>query len=224
MTRADRLAIASRRLRNILRRHVVANARTLENKICDAGPFPQRVEAHLLTEARRELEERREIRFTGERTIWYYLKDTSPQDIEVRLSLQRSLYTELLKGSFTMRLGQSLEIAVFRALREAWPSEFLGAFADLDDHDDSTLYSKEEPPSIITGVAMPSKKRLDFLLLSEAGRVGVETKNIREWLYPGAGEIKELLLKCCTINAVPVLVARRLPYITFSLLGACGVI
>jgi hypothetical protein len=223
MTRADRLTIASRRLLNVLRQHVIANARTLENKICDGGPFPQRVEAHVLTEARRHLEERGEIRTTGERTIWYYLKDTSAEELQTRLAVQESVYNDLVKGEFTKRLGQSLEIAMFRALRKVSPSEFVGAFPDLEEHDDSTLYSKEEPPNMITGVAMPGKKRLDFLLLSEVGRVGVETKNIREWLYPGAGEIKELLLKCCTINAVPVLVARRLPYITFSLLGACGV-
>ena len=40
---------------------------------------------------------------------------------------------------------------------------------------------------------------------------GIEVKNIREWLYPNREEVRELLLKCCTLNVVPVLIATVLP-------------
>ena len=86
------------------------------------------------------------------------------------------------------------------------------------------LYHKEEPPTLFKDKQIPDGKRLDFVILSNSGRVGVETKNIREWLYPHSLEIKDLLLKCCSINAVPVLITRRLPYITPRLLNAAGVI
>lgn len=49
-------------------------------------------------------------------------------------------------------------------------------------------------------------------------------KNIREWLYPDREEIRELLFKCCSLDVVPVLVARRIHYSTFSVLNYCGVI
>jgi hypothetical protein len=71
---------------------------------------------------------------------------------------------------------------------------------------------------------IPGGKRLDFLIFSEHGRVGVEAKNIREWLYPHSVEIRDLLLKCCSINAIPLLVARRIPYVSARLLSAAGVI
>jgi len=57
-----------------------------------------------------------------------------------------------------------------------------------------------------------------------AGAAGIEAKNTREWLYPDRQEIRDLLLKCCAIDAVPVLLARRLSYSTFSILHRTGVI
>jgi hypothetical protein len=122
-----------------------------------------------------------------------------------------------------MRLGQTLEIAVYRALKEQSAFHTFGAFLDLDSHDDSTLYQKEEQPSSASGLTMIG--RADFVLASkDSGLVAVEVKNVREWLYPDRLEIRELLAKAVAINAVPVLIARRMPYVTFRLLNPCGVI
>ena len=224
MTRIERRQLASKRLQSVLSAQIVANSRTLENKISDAGPANQRIEPHVLTPVRQDLEKTGRILRTGAHTAWFHLADTPPDQVDERLLTLRGIHDQLVKQDFTLRLGQTLEIAIFRALRANPPCEFLGSFSDLEDHDDSTPYSREEPPNAISGESMPGKKRLDFILLSEHGRVGVEAKNIREWLYPQSAEVRELLLKCCTIGAVPLLVARRLPYITFSLLNACGVI
>jgi hypothetical protein len=69
-----------------------------------------------------------------------------------------------------MLIGQALEIAVFRALAGQMALQSYGGFLDLDDHDDSTLYSKEEHPSLLSGHRMPGDKKLDFLLYHpEAG-------------------------------------------------------
>lgn len=54
--------------------------------------------------------------------------------------------------------------------------------------------------------------------------VGLEAKNIREWLYPQREEITELLQKCTAVDAVPVLVARRIHFSTFRVLNPCGVV
>jgi len=123
-----------------------------------------------------------------------------------------------------MRMGQSLEIAVFRALRQQ-PLLFFGHFPNLDQHADDQLYSKEEPPTSVSGLSVPSGKRLDFLLVHpSAGLAGIEVKNIREWLYPNRAEPLDLLFKCCHLNAVPILIARRIPFVTFRLLQPCGLI
>ena len=47
-----RLQLAQKRLLNILRSHDIAIDRTLEQKISDAGPANQRVDPHILTQAK----------------------------------------------------------------------------------------------------------------------------------------------------------------------------
>jgi hypothetical protein len=57
-----------------------------------------------------------------------------------------------------------------------------------------------------------------------AGPLGIEVKNVRNWLYPDRREIIETIRKCLILNCVPVVIARRVPYVTFALLSKCGVL
>lgn len=221
-----RIELGKRRLVNILRRHSIANARTIEQKIADAGPSNQRVEPIHLTKARQELQRSGIIlQRTIKNTPWYYLSESHPETVERRLQKQLPIYSQINDQQFSSRIGQALEIAVFRALRPQSAFNYLGAFSDLDEHDDSTLYKKQEPPLFFTGKRIPSGP-LDFILLSgPLGTAGVEVKNVRPWLYPDHPEVKNLLLKACTIGVVPVLIARRISYVAFSeLFRPCGVI
>jgi hypothetical protein len=52
MTRGERLVLAQKRVASVLRSYVIANERTLEQKISDAGPTNQRIEPFVLTQAR----------------------------------------------------------------------------------------------------------------------------------------------------------------------------
>ena len=51
---------------------------------------------------------------------------------------------------------------------------------------------------------------------------GIEVKNHRTWIYPDTTEVKNKLWKCTDIGAVPVLISRRIPFITFRLLNLSG--
>ncbi|MGH7914903.1 MAG: hypothetical protein ACREPW_09680 [Candidatus Binataceae bacterium] len=103
--------------------------------------------------------------------------------------------------------------------------DFLGSFADLDDHGDSTRYSKEEPPKRLGNRNIGGDRRLDFLVRHPtAGWAGIEAKNTREWLYPNRREVKDLVSKCLALDIVPVLIARRIHASTFVVLNACGII
>jgi len=223
LSKEDRLALAEKRLCNVLRNHVVANARTLEQKISDAGPHNQRIDPHVLTVARRALTARGIVRaIPGKHCDWFHLSDSSPADVNRRLEEQQEIHQRISEHQFTTRMGQTLEIAVFKAL-QSQPMNFFGSFRDLQQHDDSTIYSKVEPPEFVSGLPVAGGV-LDFLIVSpEAGPAGLEVKNVREWLYPDRGEVRDLLVKCCSIAAVPVLIARRIPFVTFRLLNACGV-
>jgi hypothetical protein len=95
------------------------------------------------------------------------------------------------------RIGQTLEIAAFRALCLVPNADFSRRFVDLDEHDDSTMYSKEEPQRHIGIRSMKGNERLDFILRTkDAGPLGIECKNVRHWMYPHVEEISETLRKC----------------------------
>lgn len=222
----DRHKLAATRLRNILRTQVIASARTLEQKISDAGPTNQRIDPHILTETRKALIQRGDIQQLQTGGIpWFHLTDADQPTLDKRLAELDTLHRQTQKPLFVMQLGQTLEIATFRALRSQSSLTFFGNFADLDAHDDSKLYSKEEPPSSLSGHQIPSGKKLDFLVQHEqAGYAGIEIKNVREWFYPDRTEVREMLFKCCSLDVVPVLIARRIHFSTFSVLNPCGVI
>ena len=199
--------------------------RTLEQKISDAGPNDQRIDPHILTEVRNDLlAEGRIAQFVRSGYRWYYLPETDAQTIENRYGEQEPIYRTIRQADLSHRIGQALEIVVFRLLRSQ-PLDFLGQFPDLDFHDDKQLYKKTEPPSGLSGREIPGDKALDFLIASgESGFAGVEVKNTRGWIYPDQREVRELLWKCCCLDVVPVLIARRIQYSTFTVLNPCGLL
>jgi hypothetical protein len=205
----------------VLQKRTVAADRTLEQKISDAGPNNQRVEPVILTQARNLLVTHGIIQVLKRgRTPWFHLKGTPSDDVESRLSVVETLYLKTQDSMFTQRVGQALEIAVFKALIESG-RDFLGNFLDLDDHNDSDLYKKTDPPLVISRKKI-EKGLLDYIVFVPGGMGGIEIKNYRTWLYPDTTEIKELLWKCADIGAVPIFMARRIPFITFRLLNLSG--
>lgn len=226
VSRADREKIARKRLLSVLETHGAASTRTLEQKISDAGPTPLRVDPHILTGVRNELvkeETLKKIQKGG--TFWYYRSDTPQETVETRLAEQLVAVKQFTDKNLALRIGQTLEIATFRALTQLPNAEFFGRFIDLDQHDDTTLYRKEEPPQHIGERSIPGGKNLDFILRSSSsGYLGIECKNVREWLYPDRQELLEFISKCLSLDCIPVLIGRRIPYVTFRLLSSCGVI
>jgi hypothetical protein len=217
--------LGKKRIRNILFTQIVANPRTLEQKISDAGPSNQRVEPIHLTVARQELESEGVITPTALHGInWYSFDNTSDTVVQTRLKQLAPIYKSVTSHSFTNREGQALEIAVYRALCNQTNLIHYGGFLDLDDHDDCKMYQKEEPPSLISGKRV--KGRFDFILNTPYIDIaGVEVKNVRPWIYPDSEIVKTLLAKCCAVDAVPVLIARRISYVAFSeVFVPCGVI
>jgi hypothetical protein len=65
---------------------------------------------------------------------------------------------------------------------------------------------------------------ISLALAASDNRLGIECKNLREWLYPDRLEVRETIRKCLQLDVVSVIIARRIPYVTFRLLSPCGVI
>ena len=220
-----RIELGERRLRNVLTKHGIALARTLEQKISDAGPSHMRVDPHALTASRKRLQDSEEI---NSRSVngadWYYLTQSSTDFVESRLQEQLGVYRHLHMSKVRKRTGQCLEIAVYRALKSQ-AHDYFGRFPDLDHPNSHGLVSKEEPPGYLGSREIPGHKKLDFLFKhTSAGWAGIEVKNIREWFYPDRQEIRDLLMKAIALNCVPVLIARRYSFVAFKVLSMCGVI
>jgi len=180
-----------------------------------------RVEPSLLTEARRALENEDVIGNEKRgKAYWYFLNATPKQQVDERLEKLAPLHAKTQAGPFTHRVGQMLEIAVMKAIEKSG-MPFLGHFTDLDKHDDSTGYTKVEPPMFVSGNKI-EKGPLDFIVFPGGIASGIEVKNYRTWLYPRSSEVRELLWKCADADVVPVLIARRLPFLTIRLLQMSG--
>lgn len=223
LTPPERAQIARKRIIAVLQSQTVANLRTLENKISDAGPNPQRVQPHVLTRVKQALlRERRLIVVKSANAQWLHLNDADPAKVTVRLAQLQTIWADFTMPAVVRRTGQALEIAIYRALTEAPAFTPLAGFEDLDAHDDSTLYSKHELHRF-NGKSL-GKEALDFIAHCNGHFVGIEAKNVRAWLYPHDAEIRAAIRKALTLGVIPVIIARRIPYVSFRVLGTCGII
>jgi hypothetical protein len=149
---------------------------------------------------------------------WYAPARLRPAAFERKLNEELvPVYRATTNPVFTASLGDPLEIAVFKILRALRQADrrlnFLGAF-DLSARNENGRYPKTQPPVSLNDSTLSGPP--DFVMYhptsSEAALI--ECKNLREWLYPSSGEIKELVAKALICDMTPILVARRLPYIT----------
>lgn len=195
-----RIALGKKRLESVLSRHTVAEARTLEQKISDAGPSEQRVDPIYLTVALQELRDEGRVLFREVEGIkWYYLANSDLGSVDKRMDEQVAVYARVTSEHFKNRVGQVLEIGVYKALRQQNVLQFVGSWSDLDEHGDERPYHKDEPTSTISGRSM-GNKHLDYVgWHREAGLWGIEVKNTRTWFYPDRDEVSRspLEMLCC---------------------------
>jgi hypothetical protein len=225
MNRAERIILGRSRIIRNLERLTIANWRTLEQKVSDAGPNHMRVDPHLLTQSKKGLiAEKRIIPITDRQVEWYALQETPDVAIERRLRELRPIHRALSNKNVAKRLGDSLEIAFFLAAKDCPDYDLLGGFDLSQRKGNAHLYEKDEPGASIRGKRISGHRKLDFILRYPDGYAGVEIKNIREWIYPDRPEVKEMLQKCLELDAIPILLARRIHISTFFVLNKCGVI
>jgi hypothetical protein len=137
------------------------------------------------------------------------------------------LYASVSEGNFHNLSGDALEVIVFKCLDQIFAGNrrfaYQGQFR-LDLPKVGGRYRKTSPPKNIGPHS--TQKEADFFQFGhDAGPLCIECKNYREWTYPGHGIIKELIIKAADLDAIPVLIARRLHYTTrTNLLQPAGII
>src|SRR5947207_1898266 len=97
LTRTERNNIARKRLLNVLRTHGIATMRTLEQKISDAGPSPQRIDPHVLSRMRGNLVKDgiiSEYKISPKATTWYHLTMIPFESVSGRFKEQNDVYKQ----------------------------------------------------------------------------------------------------------------------------------
>lgn len=209
-TKEQWIALASKRTLSVLATHHCCPIRMLEAKICEAGPGDKRPNPLSLSEAIRRLTHEASIQLIPKcapTEIPFYAPngvDISHPTFKDLLTKRRHLY--LFHKSLTERndfcsdvLEQLLDTALERSSIAVFRSRF----------------PKQN---------LPPDRPLDFVVEIGAIPFGGDAKNFREWLYPDSWEIWAAISKCCELDAVPVLVARKLPYVSFVLFGNVGMV
>jgi len=182
----------------------------LEAKICEAGPGDKRPNPGSLTAAIKRLQQEARIKTIPKQgatdTPFYaphFVATNSPSFTNL-LTIRRHLYH--VHKSITERkelCGDVLEQIVDAALERSGVASFLSRFPDQN---------------------LPPDRPLDFVVEIAGVKWGGELKNLREWLYPDSLEIWSAISKCCELNAVPLLITRKLPYVTYLFFGKAGVV
>jgi hypothetical protein len=227
----NRIALAKRRVQSILDRETVACQKTLEQKISDQGPTDQRVDPHLVGLSIKDLlalNRLREHRHLATASVPWYANPGTPADaVSARLADLAPLYASITRGGFGNLTGDALELVTYKVLDRIYKANpryaYQGHF-DLAAPKTKGRYRKTPPPKAIAGRS--TQKEADFFQFGHtAGPLCIECKNYREWLYPQAPEIAELIIKAADLDAIPVLIARRLHYSArTNLLEPAGII
>jgi hypothetical protein len=202
---AEWSALARYRTIRILRQRQAATIRQLDVKICESGPAHIRPQPHILAHAIDDLEDSsiiQAIPTQGEReTPFYVHAGTSPELAKQRID----------------------ELLVFYRLHRwlAGTKQYCG-----DVLEDIVRESFAADPRYVYQGRPPSQRPLDAAFHFSSGNVllGIEVKNVREWLYPANPRIWPMLSKCVEIDAVPVLVTRKVAFLTRQLFTAIGVL
>jgi hypothetical protein len=228
----DRIAIAKNRIQSVLDREIVAHQKTLEQKIAEQGPTNMRVDPHLIGHAIFDLRHLNRLadhhhNSTGNKP-WYANIGTTAANVQGRLAELAPLYQSVTGGGFGNQTGDALEIVVFKCLDRLYTADpkyaYQGYFDLAAPTNAEGRHPKVQPPKNIGRFA--TQKEADFLQFGHtAGPLCLECKNYREWIYPHHQIIIDLISKASDLNAVPVLIARRLHYTTrTNLLEPAGII
>ena len=149
---------------------------------------------------------------------WYANIGTPAPDVVIRLNALAPLY-DYVSNTLSNVIGDALEIATFQALkaaREATPRYHFDGYYYLNRPKNSHgRFEQRKAPKELHGQI--TQLQPDFLQYGhEAGPLCIECKNYREWLYPRKDYIKHHILRCHQLDALPVLIVRRIHYSTIS--------
>jgi hypothetical protein len=218
----DRVSLARVRIGRVLERRRVAHFRELERQVCEVGynfaktPPRNRPEPVHFTTALRSLVAAGEIRLRnvdidGQNARIYSRAADKEGAIDSALADKIAALRTFFRAERIPEVaGYHAESVHHHALTSCddWFSVGWKAGAQITRLHDRELSAGDVD---LAGVHTPS-----------GVRVVAQVKNGREWIYPANDVIWHLFGAAVELDAVPVLIARRLPVATFTLMKVLG--
>jgi len=231
------VGVAEKRILNILRTYKVTYTRHMDIKISEAGPFNQRAEPAVFSTAISNLLAKKKIillptisnevsppKFYGLATFG------TRGDLQRFKAFQgwRSMFLKFVQNENLC--GNILEKMIADTVIASEEYSMIGAGPEFNSVGDLVKL----PGSEILAYdgkkiyKYDSKSGFDVFVIDKNNGIpiGIEAKNIREWLYPASVEIWRTVARACTLECLPVIVSRKISYIAtagfFSHFGILG--
>jgi hypothetical protein len=232
LTRDQWVAIGRRRILSILARHRVSYSKHLEIKISEAGPRNMRVEPALLNQAFRQLKKEKALPIlqVGQFEVVGAPDFGRPGD-KAKLGKFNRLHELFLDCSQISHLcGWQLEHFIYEAALNHSAKQYMILGAGPTYVDGQLFKHPHSEQNFYMGRQSYGGAGLDLFFQynhqSEIIPVGVEAKNVRDWIYPASVEVWRMIARACTLECLPVMAARKISYITtagfFSQFGILG--
>ncbi|MCZ0875635.1 hypothetical protein [Peribacillus sp. AS_2] len=224
------VALGRKRILRILDKYRVSSMRHLEIKISEAGPYNQRVEPAPLSIAYRQLKNEGHIIVIKTEPVeivasaYTYGKPGDKGKLQKFERLYNLHHTYVQKDEIC---GMQLEKLIFDTALDCRDQYTIFGSGPIDD---GGILKKPPGSEILfyNGNASYKGAGLDLFLKHNDTQIpiGIEAKNIREWIYPASYEVWRMIAKAATLECLPVLAARKISFISragfFSKVGILG--
>lgn len=225
--------LGKRRILNILAKYRVSYSKHLEIKICEAGPRNQRMEPAILSTAFRQLKKDGTIPIIqrGQFEVVGAPDYGKPGDASKLVKINR-LHDLFLKCAAESSLcGFQLEKFIHETALNHSSNQYIVLGSGPILNAAGELY---KPPNseihFYQGRETYGGAGLDLFMQytynNQTIPIGVEAKNIREWIYPASVEVWRMVARACTLECLPVMASRKISYITtagfFAQFGIMG--
>jgi hypothetical protein len=203
------VALAQIRILRVLAVRIAATIRQLEVKISESGPPTRRAQPHILeTAIGRMLDTGQLVAMRPERlardereTLFYTLPEFHPNPAMERMN-------RLLVHYRAHRMLARTQDYCGDVLEKVIDATFAAAGAQYQ--------------YIGHGIPGEDIGSLDGVWQLNGQLIGVEAKNVREWVYPRSERVWRMIRKCLVVDAVPLLVTREAAYVTHMLFSRMG--
>lgn len=224
--------LGKKRILNILKTYRVSFQKHLEIKISEAGPFNQRVEPVLLSTALRELKESNAIQVLkadGIQMDFIGVADYGRRGDPPRFKKIQRLYKEFERyAQLEHYCGLYLEKILFDTLLQLTDVYHIFGRGPREDGNGKLTKPAGSELMFYGGKEVYGNAGFDLFIVHRETDipVGIEAKNIRNWLYPDTQEVWRMLARACSLECLPLMAARKFSYLTrarlFSQIGALG--